>query len=174
MKPVKLYTIREEEILTCSREYVQVSYRSPDLPPLIPFAEGAFAELSGIKKLNLPIHHVQRCDRPDHRLLHPDYNSRRHIKDFYIAIEPALREILEAPYKGQVESLERDNGALRKRFGETCHDLRVEKANFKELSLKIENSVLVDKNSLLGKAVLWVRKLRRKRNDKIMQRMQLL
>jgi hypothetical protein len=167
MKPVKLYTIREEEIFTYSREYIQV-YKPISQTPLIPFAERTYTELNNVEKLNLPIHHIQRCERPDHRLLYPDYNSRRHIKDFYVAIEPALREILETPYKGQVEFLERDNGALRRRFGETCHELRVEKANFKELSLKVENSVLVDKNSLLGKAISWVRKLRRKRNDKIM------
>jgi hypothetical protein len=156
MIPVKFYTLQEKDVLTYSRKDIQVPYVTE---PVARIGDNTFVPESELQTLCLPIHHIRQCSRPTEKLLYGDPTDR-HIKDFYIAIEPALQEILQAPFIGEVQKLQMDNEALRSKLHKANGELTVKRADCKELSLKLERSIMVRKSSLLGKIIMLTRRVK--------------
>ena len=95
MKPAILYTLNATEIVAGDYYHLIRSNTRPVLTfnpneAIAPMHEDRFA---------VPIHRVTRVKRPRTMPLHIDPWTHQDYEDVFFALEPALQEILEAPFK---------------------------------------------------------------------------
>jgi hypothetical protein len=100
-RPVTLYTVRAQQVLAYGG-YVEMLRRGPLDLTLQEFAgPPADCEIERIAVLN-----IRECERPARDMLEL-VPRRAECQDRYIAIEPALQDILEQPFKKAAEDARR-------------------------------------------------------------------
>ena len=153
MRPAVLYTLKQTEIpVSDYSEFVRVSKTSSYLMRPLTLDSGTVTDREFIEELKIPVHHIKRCLGPQEKLLENSrtYNNRN-IQDYFIAMEPALAEIMEAPFKHKIMALDADVSNLQNKLRKAQEDLRVTGASLKELELRV---------SKFNKKPLWKRLFR--------------
>lgn len=102
MRPAILYTLNATEILT--GDY-HVMVRSNLRPVFTANPNEAIAPMD-FKQFAIPVHRVTRCIKPRTGPLQTD-PWLQDREDIFFALEPALAEILEAPFMERAEAAER-------------------------------------------------------------------
>ena len=82
MRRTKLYSLRCEEVAVGN--VVSIMQMNPIVPPIDISSDEAMVSTTA-NIIDVPVHHIRRIECGDK-------------KDYYIAIHPELREILESPY----------------------------------------------------------------------------
>lgn len=108
MRPrrVTLYEVTAKEVI--AGDFVEMANFFPQ-PSLAPFVDGQAAYSDSVKVERIPVHHIRECTAPSRR----PYDGPPVYDDTYIAIEPRLREILEAPFVAQVAEANRNEALAR-------------------------------------------------------------
>ena len=102
MKPAILYTLRSTEIV-CG-DYHQMA-RSNLRPVFTTNPNEAIAPM--VDRFAVPIHRVTRCAKPHTMPLDIEPWHHEDYEDVFFALEPALAEIIEAPFAAKVEEAQR-------------------------------------------------------------------
>lgn len=105
MRRVVLYTLQATEMAVSGPDVLLHRAMAPLADMLrLPNDDFAMPVRGDMKVVRLPVHHIHECRAPSEELLHPLYPlcSPPKVREHYIAMEPALREILEAPLLEQV------------------------------------------------------------------------
>lgn len=115
MKPVILYTLKAEKVAYSTADDV-VKYGIIN-PIRIDDDENYLS--ATVDKIAMPIHHVRRAFRTSNRPFE-SMDIPYNIEDYFIALEPALAEILEAPF--------------RERASKQIEEMKIRINNFNQLS----------------------------------------
>lgn len=99
MRRATLYTLQATDIM--AGDYHRL-VRSNLRPHFTASPDVAIAPIN-FEHFAVPIHRVRRCVKPKTEPLYADPFSYE-VEEFYLALEPALAEMLEAPFKEQAET----------------------------------------------------------------------
>lgn len=109
MRPVKVYQIVQKDAMVCGREHVFHLY-NPDpnlsVTPIPGNPEGKDFLVCNAKEIRVPIHHLREYYGPHPMAQLADPTPW--IKDFYIAVEPALEEFLTISYQSQIRQAHKE------------------------------------------------------------------
>jgi hypothetical protein len=95
MKPAILYTLNATEIVAGDYHHLIRS----NMRPVFTFNPDEAIAPMRVDHFAVPIHRVTRVRRPQTMPLHIDPWMHGDYEDVFFALEPALQEILEAPFK---------------------------------------------------------------------------
>jgi len=96
MKPVILYTLKAEKMAYSTADDV---VKCGIINPIRIDNDENYLSAT-VDKIDIPIHPVRRAFRTSNRPFE-SLDAPFYINDYFIALEPALAEILEAPFKEQ-------------------------------------------------------------------------
>lgn len=105
MRPATLYTLQAQEIM--AGDYHRMVWSN--LRPVFT-ADPSMAIAPMADQFAVPVHRVRRCVKPRTEPLGTD-PWLRDYEDIFFALEPALTEILEAPFVARAEEAERKGNA---------------------------------------------------------------
>lgn len=115
MRKVTLWEVKPIEMMVGGYEICR--YATPDSAfPFSVSGEWAVPMTPMVAVERIPIHHIRKMERGQ-------------LQEEYIAIEPRLREILELPFREEVQNAEK----LAAEWHETANIVALQIANFKEL-----------------------------------------
>lgn len=99
MRHAILYTIRSEEVL-CGSVYTAHNF-TERLDHVAGEGDTYLSRIKSPQSTQMPIHHIRRCVKPSSTPLRPSQYDCQY-EDHFFAIEPALAEILMAPFKQEL------------------------------------------------------------------------
>jgi len=144
MQTATIYTLNAKVVpVEPYRSTIQVF--SCDEPTMTYLVEGGEPfRIPTYETVNLPLHRVSsfsRINSPESMLNHPS-TSTRQTQDHLFAVEPALKEILSAPFRGEwaskVSKLEKENLAYNNKNYELEEKLKVAEYKISHLKEHIE------------------------------------
>jgi hypothetical protein len=157
MRKATLYTINTTEVMIVRDDYVTIFGCNPvDLTKCAKVGIGEFLITPTYSKIDLPLYRINRVIQPTQPFINSRPSDIPKTKEFFIAIEPALAEILEAPYSIKMSRISNELFKIEEQYKKSTEECEFWKSECERIKTQIE---ALKNHSLKQKLVSLVRQI---------------